>query len=45
MTKSFDVEEIRAVVKGWTKGGAYVSVPRSWIGKEVIIRKAAENTT
>lgn len=40
MTKSFDVEEIRATVKGWTKGGAYVSVPRSWIGLEVVIRKA-----
>lgn len=38
-SKSFDVEEIRGIVKGWPRGGAYVSVPRAWIGKEVVIRK------
>jgi hypothetical protein len=41
-SKSFDVEEIRGIVKGWPRGGAYVSVPRAWIGKEVVIRKVKE---
>lgn len=38
MTKaSFTTKEVEGIVKVWTKGGAYVSVPSAWKGKRVII--------
>lgn len=46
MTKgkpSFTMDEIKGIVKGFSKGGAYVSVPSAWVGKEVkvtLIEKA-----
>lgn len=38
MTKpSFTTNEVEGNVKGWKAGGAYVTVPSSWIGKRVRI--------
>lgn len=34
-----EVTEFKATVKSWKNGGAYVSVPSSWEGKRVIVRK------
>lgn len=36
MTKpTFTAKEVEGIVKVWTKGGAYVSVPSAWGGKKV----------
>ena len=36
MTKSsFEYDEIKATVKVWGHGGAYVSCPKAWVGKRV----------
>lgn len=34
MTKaSFTAKEVEGIVKTWSKGGGYVSVPSAWQGK------------
>lgn len=38
MTKAnFTAKEVEGIVKVWTRGGAYVSVPSAWGGKKVRI--------
>jgi hypothetical protein len=38
MTRAnFTTKEIEGIVKTWSKGGAYVSVPSAWQGKRVKI--------
>lgn len=32
---SFTAKEIEGIVKTWSKGGAYVSVPSAWATKRV----------
>lgn len=45
MTKgkpSFTMDEVKGTVKGFSKGGAYVSVPSAWIGKQVKVMLITE---
>jgi putative transposon-encoded protein len=43
MTKaSFTTDEIKGVVKAWGHGGAYVSVPKAWVGKRVKVEVIEE---
>lgn len=47
MTKgkpSFTVDEVKGTVKGFSKGGAYVSVPSAWIGKMVLVKVIEESS-
>lgn len=36
----YKTDQVKSVVKKWTRGGAYVSVPSLWAGKEVIVTLA-----
>jgi DNA-directed RNA polymerase subunit RPC12/RpoP len=35
--------EVQTVVKSWGKVGAFVSLPREWIGEQVVISRATKS--